>query len=276
MKSLSQLLFWVSNFACLPAFISAEGNLRGSQGTEKNPKLQMDRMLKIIGPDDRIKIDVQSEPLHAVGLVYRPDDTVYCTGVMVGRDLMLTVLDCLNKTDDGTSFKHLQFFPEYHEEGELEHSPATAVEYFYDQEWSEPSEWTRQEVAFDYVIVKLDRAVGDEVGYWETISCKQSYRFQAFYSQSLTSVSFPFFLDDKEWDGAKNWYHIGYTHEFDNEEKMVSVGTNTTNTVLSTDSYFSNGVENYLMETDVDTESGQHGGTYQTLSIDIIHAYSRY
>ena len=128
MKSLSQLLFWVSNFACLPAFISAEGNLRGSQGTEKNPKLQMDRMLKIIGPDDRIKIDVQSEPLHAVGVVYFPEDSNYCTGVMVGRDLMLTALDCLNKTDDGTSFKQLVFIPEYSDEGDLPHAPATAVE----------------------------------------------------------------------------------------------------------------------------------------------------
>ena len=63
MKSLNHMLFWVSNFACLPAFISAEGNLRGSQGTEKNPKLQMDRMLKVVGTDDRIKIDIQSEPL---------------------------------------------------------------------------------------------------------------------------------------------------------------------------------------------------------------------
>ena len=180
------MLFWVNNFACLPAFISAEGNLRGSQGTEKNPKLQMDRMLKIVGPDDRIKIDIQPEPLHAVGVVYFPEDSNYCTGVMVGRDLMLTALDCLNKTADGTSFKQLQFMPEYRHEGDLPNAPATAVDYFYDQEWSEPSEWTRQEVAFDYVIVKLDRAVGDEVGYWETILC--TALFFASYFLTLHNI----------------------------------------------------------------------------------------
>jgi len=69
---------------------------------------------------------------------------------------------------------------------------------------------------------------------------------------------------------VKNWYHIGYTSQLDNGEKIVPAFTNTTNTVLSTYSHFSNGVENYLMDTDVDSDSGQGGGKYETLlSIDI-------
>ena len=74
----------------------------------------------------------------------------------------------------------------------------------------------------------------------------------------------------------KNWLHIGFTSQLENgEKKTASFVTNTTNTVQSTDSYFSNGVESYVMDTDVDIDSGQGGGTYQTLSIDIIHTYSR-
>ena len=100
--------------------------------------------------------------------------------------------------------------------------------------------------------------------------------FKPFILNPLTSVSFSSFLDDKEWDGVKNWLHIGFTSQLeDGEKKTASFVTNTTNTVHSTDSYFSNGVESYVMDTDVDIDSGQGGGTYQTLFIDIIHTYSR-
>ena len=66
--------------------------------------------------------------------------------------------------------------------------------------------------------------------------------------------------DDKEWNGQKRWYHIGYTSDLDNGEKVNPVITNTTNTVQSADSYFSNGIENFYMKTDADVGGGNQGG----------------
>ena len=177
MKTFNKLLFWAYNFACL-AFVSAEGNLRGSHGIDKNPKLNVGRVLNIIGPDDRVKAQfIQSKPHHAVGFVL---GSRACTGVMVGRDLMLTAQSCLNKTADGT-IHNMWFAPAYGDD-EVPITPARGLEYFYDRELSPSSTSESMEEmvanydpldgAFNYMIVRLDRALGDETGYWDTLLCK--------------------------------------------------------------------------------------------------------
>ena len=82
------------------------------------------------------------------------------------------------------------------------------------------------------------------------------------YSFSSTHALFCLTLnatDDKAWNGQKSWYHIGYTSDLDNGEMLNPVITNTTNTVQSADSYFSNGIENFYMKTDADVGRGLGG-----------------
>ena len=144
----------------------------------------------IIGTDDRVKIAIKTEPLHSVGIVVT--DYGACTGVMVGRDLMLTAQSCLNKTADGTI--HQMLFAPAYLEGDVPHAPATAIEYFYDHDVSDSAPFSALDFAFDYMIVKLDRPVGDEVGYWETILCTAFFSASYFlilhiHSQVLTHCS---------------------------------------------------------------------------------------
>ena len=85
-------------------------------------------------------------------------------------------------------------------------------------------------------------------------------------------VKFLAATDDKEWNGQKKWFHIAYTRDV--EEKVNPVITNTTNTVQSADSYFSNGVESFLMKTDADMGYHQTGGKYNPLQIIFNFKYS--
>jgi len=222
------------HLACV-TLVASEGSLRGNLNTAKNLKTLMERKLPVIGPDNRVKANfVGKPPFTAVGLV--ATNTGSCTGVMVGPDLMLTAQTCgYNKT----STEPIIFAPAYHED-QVPFTPARSEDFFFDHEVNiaAGASVTDIDTAFNWVIVKLDREIGNEVGFWETL------------------------VYDKQWDGTPRWFHIGYTSELDDGQKIISaVFTNTTNTVYSADSLFSNGAESYMMKTDVDTGPGQAGGT---------------
>ena len=152
---------------------------------------------------------------------------------MVAPDILLTVQNIYNKTAMGT-VQPLAFVPSYYE-GEIKYPPAMAVEYYFDKEvpWGS-GKVSYEDAAFNYLLIKLDRRVGDEVGYW-------------------TSLAY-----NEEWNGLPAWHHIGYTSEL--TEGQVNPVTSDQNTIESVDRYTYNGIEALLMKTDVDTGPGQIGG----------------
>lgn len=153
---------------------------------------------------------------------------------MVGPSLMLTTQTCLDKSEDGSVLPTM-FYPA-HYQSKARIKPATALEYFYDRELPSEGPYSFEDISFNYALVKLDRAVGDEVGYWETT------------------------LYDESWNGRKFWKHIGYTEDF-TPGQMNPVYMNETHSVASVSKYQFKGVKSYLMKTDVDVGPGQGGGT---------------
>jgi len=228
----------LAHLACV-TLAAAEGSLRGNIGADtinKKARAHLERKLIIVGPDNRVKATsfIKKPPFTAVGIVIRGSSP--CSGVLVGPDLVLTVQSCaVNKT----STDPLLFAPAYHDDT-VPYTPARATEFFYEREKTMEigSSITAMDVAFEWVVVKLDRPIGDEAGFWEPM------------------------VYDEQWNGQPKWFHMGYSSELDKGETVNPVFTNTTNTVFSVETQFYNEVEGYTMQTDIDTGRGQLGGKY--------------
>ena len=140
-----------------------------------------------------------SKPWTAIGKVQTP--TRSCTGILVGPSLMLTSQCCVD--DAITHNSQMSFTPAYYD-GNAPFGSAYSTWYWWDNRYSGCSTEMNNQAAFNYVVVKLDRRIGDSAGYW----C-----FKAF---------------DRSWGGeqwnAKNyWHRIGYAGDISNAQRPFYV-----------------------------------------------------
>lgn len=108
-----------------------------------------------------------------------------CTGAVIGPRLVLTVSHCIIWLDDGSA-GWVQFSPAfYNGNGPWGEYNSTRVLWWNQAKGS----LSDLETAFDYVILVMDRRVGDDVGY---------LGYRAY---------------DDEWNGLPLWQHVGYPHD---------------------------------------------------------------
>lgn len=135
----------------------------------------------IFAPDDRFIFNDTAFPWSACGRV----DTAggWASGVMVGPRHMLTVSHTIIWNSDGST-GWIKFTPSYFD-GSAPFGVAWGqVTYFRHKVVGPTIDGTEEQ--YDYVVVVLDRRIGDATGFWGSRS----------YTDS--------------WDGSAVWSHVGY------------------------------------------------------------------
>jgi len=190
------------------------------------------RHLNIFGDDDRIQYGNYDEyPLCTVGKVRTNSGT--CTGTMIGPNLMLTAQHCLECFSDG-SIGGMTFTPAYHD-GYAPYGSAEATNVYWDHRIPcGVSTMDDGQFAFDYVVVKLDKRIGDQVGWMG-------------YKEYET-----------KWNGGDYWMHIGYGGDVANGEiplfhDRASIESVTTHVNSA-------GTRSYIMHHWIDSTNGHSGG----------------
>jgi V8-like Glu-specific endopeptidase len=152
-----------------------------------------DRGGTIWGADDRYLFQDRSFPWRTTGLIRVEGGR--CSGTTIGPRLVLTASHCINWGEDTAGW--VTFIPAYFDgRGPFGEFSATRVIY-----WNQaPARLTDQETAFDYVVLVMDRRVGDIVGY-------PGYRTY-----------------DDDWNGGSYWQYIGYPGEIDSGERPAFQG----------------------------------------------------
>eukprot|EP00984_Skeletonema_dohrnii_P023662 scaffold12758_cov121-Skeletonema_dohrnii-CCMP3373.AAC.1 len=174
----------------------------------------MERKLVV---DDRKSINpfLSGRPWTAVGLVETEGQS--CTGVLVGPDLLLTTQCCgLNRQPDG-SIGWLRFTPAKYD-GKYPFGTASGKWWFWHYNDIGKKAETSFELAFNYVLVKLDWRIGDKVGWWcfKHLDCPDSWSGlrKIGYASDLNNKVRPYVTEnphtvlDCEWhtnsDGARS------------------------------------------------------------------------
>ncbi len=186
-----------------------------------------DRPLNVFPPDTRYVFNDISFPWCTTGRVETPGGGV-CTGTMVGRNLMLTASHCIDWQDDSVGW--IKFTPSYYN-GSAPFGVAWGTRVLY---WNRAQGGlTNFETAFDYVIVVLDRNIGDLTGY-------TGYRKYA-----------------SSWNNGNYWQVIGYPGSLTSFERPTFSGGGS---IWHTASYSSSGREGLVMGTFIDLTPGNSGG----------------
>jgi V8-like Glu-specific endopeptidase len=120
-----------------------------------------------------------------------------CTGTMIGRRLMLTGSHCMQWTDTGTGW--VKCTPSYYN-GVAPFGVAWGTRVIYWSRVDGSDGVSDQETAFDYVVIVLDRAMGDLTGY----------------------VGFRAYSDS--WNGGKYWQQIGYPGDLSGGQRPAFSG----------------------------------------------------
>lgn len=155
-----------------------------------------------------------------------------CSGTMIGRRLMVTGSHCVQWTSSGAGW--IKFTPSYYN-GSSPFGVAwgTRVIYWLRADGSDGLSDT--ETAFDYVIIVLDRNMGDLTGY-------AGYRT---YSSS--------------WNRGSYWQQIGYPGDLSGAQRPAFFGGGAIRTVQSRST---GGQTGYVLGHFMDTSGGHSGGPY--------------
>lgn len=126
----------------------------GTDGEDIEILPSHDRRLNTFGyPDRRLPCDPSTFPAMAVGKVEFPGGK-YCTGTLVGRALVLTSRHCFLDEHGKVVLSRMEgsFFVAF------SHGSYAAVATFIHV-------WYGQDVNADWALIKLNRAIGDQVGF---------------------------------------------------------------------------------------------------------------
>ncbi|MDF9800256.1 V8-like Glu-specific endopeptidase [Catalinimonas alkaloidigena] len=185
-----------------------------------------DRPVNVFPPDTRYEFNDTSFPWCTTGRVETPAGV--CSGTMIGRNLMLTASHCIDWQDDSVGW--IKFTPSYYN-GSAPFGIAWGTRVVY---WNKALGGLSDfETAFDYVVVVLDRNMGDLTGY-------TGYRK---YSSS--------------WNNGNYWQVIGYPASLTGTQRPTFSGGGS---IWNTASFSTSGKEGLVMGTFIDITPGNSGG----------------
>ena len=184
----------------------------------------------VFAPDTRYIFRDTAFPWCTSGRVETPGGT--CTGTMIGQRLILTAGHCIDWRDDEVGW--VKFTPAYYDGNKpFGHAWGTRIIY-----WDRPDDsdgLSDQETAFDYVVVVLDRNMGDLTGY-------AGYRT---YSSS--------------WNNGNYWQQIGYPGDLSGAQRPAFFSPGA---IGSVGSQSTAGQSGYVLGHFMDTSRGHSGGPH--------------
>ena len=184
----------------------------------------------VFAPDSRYIFRDTSFPWCTTGRVETSGGS--CTGTMIGRRLMATGSHCMQWTDNGAGW--VKFTPSYYN-GSAPFGVAWGSRVIYWSRVDGSDGVSDEETAFDYVVIVLDRNMGDLTGY-------VGYRS---YSNS--------------WNGGKYWQQIGYPSDLTGGQRPAFSGGGA---ITTAQQHSASGQEGFVLGHFVDTSPGHSGGPY--------------
>jgi V8-like Glu-specific endopeptidase len=155
-----------------------------------------------------------------------------CSGTMIGRRLMVTGSHCMQWTDTGAGW--VKFTPAYYN-GAAPFGVAWGTRVIYWSRVDGSDGVSDQETAFDYVVIVLDRNMGDLTGY----------------------VGYRSYLDS--WNGGKYWQQIGYAGDLSGGQRPAFSGGGA---ITSAQQRTTSGQNGFVLGHFIDTSPGHSGGPY--------------
>ena len=184
----------------------------------------------VFAPDSRYIFQDTAFPWCTTGRVETSGGS--CTGTMIGRRLMVTGSHCMQWTQTGAGW--VKFTPSYYN-GSAPFGVAWGSRVIYWSKVDGSDGLSDQETAFDYVVIVLDRNMGDLTGY-------AGYRS---YSDS--------------WNGGKYWQQIGYPGDLSGGQRPAFSGGGV---IATAQQHTTSGQNGFVLGHFIDTSPGHSGGPY--------------
>jgi len=189
-----------------------------------------DNPTNVFGTDTRYIYNDVAFPWCTVGKVETASGSA--SGCMIGRNLMLTCSHAINWNGDGTA-GWIRFSPAYYNGVRNTFGSAFGERVFF---WNQAvGGLTDFETAFDYVVVVLDRNLGDITGF-------AGFRT---YNQA--------------WNNGDYWQHMGYPGDLTGTERPAFFGNGA---ITSISQEQTSGQTGFVMGHFMDITGGHSGGPY--------------
>ena len=121
----------------------------------------------IIGTDDRVTVrDTYAYPYSTIAFMKvhaSCGDSWECSGFMVRANILMTAAHCLVCTDHHTTADSIELYFGYHSDGSYAYGYWGPTNYWYGTDF--PGGYTKDNMGWDYGIVRLEENVGDQTGW---------------------------------------------------------------------------------------------------------------